>query len=40
MSKEEKEIEQPDEIIGVVEMILRFNKQNQQGQGLKILTPS
>ena len=40
MSKEEKEIEQPDEIIWVVEMILKFNKQNQQGQGLKILTPS
>ena len=23
----------------IVEKILKFNKQNQQGQGLKILTP-
>ena len=40
MSKEEIEIEEPDEIVRVVEMILDFNKHNQQGQGLKILTPS
>ena len=37
MSKEEKEIEKPDKIVRVVEMILDFNKQNQEGKGLKIL---
>ena len=40
ISKEEKEIEKPNEIINIVEEILEFNKQNQQGQGLKILTPN
>ena len=41
MSEAEKEIELPDEIIRVVEMILEFNKLKQQsGQGLKILTPN
>ena len=40
MSKEEIEIEKPDEIVRVAEMILDFNKQNQQGKGLKILTPN
>ena len=40
ISKEEIEIEEPDEIVRVVEMILDFNKHNQQGQGLKILTPN
>ena len=40
MSKEEIETEEPDEIVRVVEMILDFNKHNQQGQGLKILTPN
>ena len=41
MSEAEKEIEQPDEIIRVVEMILEFNKLKQQsGQGLTILTPN
>ena len=40
MSKEEIEIERSDEIVRVVEMILDFNKQNQQGKGLKILTPN
>ena len=40
MSKEEKEIEQPDEIVRVVKMILDFNELKQQkGQGIKILTP-
>ena len=38
MSKEETEIEKPDEIVRAVEMIYKFNKQNQQGKGLKILT--
>ena len=40
MSKEEREIEKADKIVEIVEEILKFNKQNQQGQGLKILTPS
>ena len=39
MSEEEKEIEKPNEIVNIVEEILEFNKQNQSGQGLKILTP-
>ena len=39
MNGEEKEIEKSNEIIDIVEKILEFNKQNQQGQGLKILTP-
>ena len=40
MSKAEKEIEQPDEIVRVVKIILDFNKLKQQkGQGIKILTP-
>ena len=40
ISEEEKEIEKTNEIKDVVEEILEFNKQNQQGQGLKILTPN
>ena len=40
MSKEEREIEKPDKIVEIVEEILKFNKQNQEGQGIKILTPS
>ena len=39
MSEEEKEIEKPSEIVDIVEKMLEFNKQNQQGGGLKILTP-
>ena len=40
MSEEEIETEKPDEIVRVLKMILDFNKQNQQGKGLKILTPN
>ena len=40
MSKRKREIEKPIEIVEIVKEILNFNKQNQQGQGLKILTPS
>ena len=40
MSENEKRIEQPDRVVCVVEEILDFNKQNGQGQGLKILTPA
>ena len=36
MSEEQKEIVKPSEIINVLE----FKKQNQQGHGLKILTPN
>ena len=40
MSKEEKEIEDPESIVEIVEEILKFNEQNQQGEGIKILTPN
>ena len=36
MSKDEIKIEKPYEIVGIVENILKFNEQNQQGKGLKI----
>ena len=39
MSEEEKEIEDPELMVEIVEKILEFNEQNQQGKGLKILTP-
>ena len=39
MSKEDKEIEEPDMIVEIVEEILKFNKQKQEGQGIKILIP-
>ena len=35
MSEQEKETENPNEIVDIVEMICKFNRQ-QQGQGLKI----
>ena len=38
MEEEEKEIEKPNEIVNIVEEILEFNKQGQQGLWLKILT--
>ena len=38
-SKEEKETKNPNGIVDIVEKILEFNRQ-QQGQGLKILTPN
>ena len=34
----EKEIEKPNNLVNLAENILRFNKQNQEGKGLKILT--
>ena len=40
MSKEERKIEKPDKTVKIVKKILQFNKQNQKGQGLKILTPN
>ena len=39
MGEEEKQIENPDEIVNLVENILEFNRQ-QQEQGLKNLTPN
>ena len=40
MSEAEIEIEDPELIVKIVEEILKFNEQSQQGQGLKILTPN
>ena len=40
MTKEERETEKIDKIVEIVEQILKFNKQKQEGQGIKILTPS
>ena len=40
MSEEERKIEKPDKIVEIVEKIVRFNKQKQEGQGIKILTPN
>ena len=40
MSEAEKEIEDWESIVNIVEKILKFNKQNQQGEGIKILTPN
>ena len=39
MSEQEKETENPNEIVDIVGMILEFNGK-QEGQGLKILTPN
>ena len=40
MSKEERKIEKPDNIVKIVKKIIKFNKQKQEGQGIKILTPN
>ena len=40
MSEEERKNKKPDKILKIVENILKFNEQQQSGQGLKILTPS
>ena len=40
MSKEERKIEKPDSIVKIVKKIIKFNKQKQEGQGIKILTPN
>ena len=39
MTENEKRIEQLDRVIAIVEEILEFNRQIQEGQGLQILTP-
>ena len=40
MSEEEIKIETPEMIVEIVEEILKFNKQKQSGEGIKILTPN
>ena len=40
MSEQERKIEKPDKIVEIVKEILKFNKQKQEGQGVKILTPN
>ena len=40
MSEEEKETKNLNEIVDIVEKILEFNRQNQEGQALKTLTPN
>ena len=40
MPEEVKEIEDPESMVEIVEEILKFNEQNQQGEGIKILTPN
>ena len=40
MYEEERGIEKPNKIVEIVEESLKFNKQNQKGEGLKILTPN
>ena len=39
MSRDEMESEQPNQTLNLVKMILEFSNQNQEGKGLKILTP-
>ena len=39
-SEKEKEVEDLELIVEIVEKILRFNKENQEGKGLKMLTPN
>ena len=40
MSEDEIKIEKPYKIVDIVEKILKFNEKNQEGKGLKILTPN
>ena len=39
MSEDEIKIGKPYEMVDPVEKILKFNRQNQEGKGLRILTP-
>ena len=39
MSEGQIEIEKPDKTLNFDERIVEFRSQNQEGQGLKILTP-
>ena len=38
MSEDETKIERPDKAVYIVQEIFGFNNQNQDGQGLKLLT--
>ena len=38
MSEKERKIEEPDKIVKIVEEVIKFNKQKQEEQGIKILT--
>ena len=38
MSEEERKIQKPDKIVETVREILKFNKQNQEGKAIKMLT--
>ena len=40
MPEEARKLEKPDKTVKLVEEILSFNKQKQEGEGVKILTPS
>ena len=40
MSEKERQIKKPDKILKIIEETLKFNEQNQEGKGLKILTPN
>ena len=40
MSEKQIKNGKPDKIVNIVEKILKFSEQNQQGQGIKILTPT
>ena len=40
MSGDEKKNKGLNKILEIVKDILKFNEQNQQGQGIKILTPN
>ena len=40
MTEDEIKIEKPHKIVEIVEEVLEFNEENQQGSDLKILTPS
>ena len=39
MSENEIEIERPDKMVDLAQKMLEVNRQNQEGQGFKILTP-
>ena len=38
MSENDTKIENPNEVVGIVQKFLEFNKRNQTGQRLKMLT--
>ena len=40
MSEYQKNPEKPDKILKIVKKFFKLNKQKQEGQGLKILTPN